>query len=420
MKRNKQNNKQATKQPSKQATKKTTPMKANTPTPPVAPVKATPAFKALPKGMTHDKNLLLAVFHIQNPSHNIACNNHAMDVISGLAPEGCTVIRSKGNMLIRKGPASGPHPHYLAHMDQVHDYEPFMKVHATGNLLHAVDGNNKRTGVGGDDKCGVYLALMMLHQLDHCTAVFVRDEEVGCLGSGEVPLAWFDHASFVIQADRNNHTMDIIRDTNGMVCASDAFIKGLKELPIVCAAGHTENSGTITDIGELSSRGLEVSMVNISSGYHSPHSHNEVVLLDELAIACQLAFEAASLMGTARWHHVPESQYFSSSWGAATVTPSGKWPTSGHRTSYHSGSSSSYGGWGDTDEGIGDWTPADAASYESLALDHAEHQRRENVIATLVGAYGYDREFDGLDSWDLLDLEDILEECELGAKPGFR
>ncbi len=209
----------------------------------------------LPQGMAHDKGLLLSVFAIQNPSRNRACNDHAMEVIAKLAPAGCTVVRSKGNMLVRKGKASGPHPYFIAHMDQVHDYVPFMKVLVSGNVLHAVDGNQEQCGVGGDDKCGIYLALSMLHTLPHCTAVFVRDEEVGCLGSGEVPLAWFKHASFVIQADRNNRTMDVIRSTNGMSCASDAFMAAILSLPMAVAAKHSPAEGSITDVGELASRG---------------------------------------------------------------------------------------------------------------------------------------------------------------------
>lgn len=352
-----------------------------------------PAPKPLPKGMKHDKDLLLAVFHIQNPSRNKACNDHAMKTIISLAPEGCTVVCNRGNLLIRKGPAKGPHPHYLAHMDQVHDYVPFMKVLLNGNIMSAVDGNEAQCGVGGDDKCGIYLALRMLHVLDHCTAVFVRDEEVGCLGSEQVPLSWFEHAAFVIQADRNNHSMDVIRNTNGMICASDEFMAAVGGLPIVCAAGHTENTGSVTDIGELSSRGLPVSMINISSGYHNPHSHREIVMLDQLSITCQLAFEAASLLGGQVWAHEPESQYFN------------------RGSRYRGGYGGGYSQW-ETD----DWSPTKgAATYEEMVEDNAEavdQANREWAIHELTEHYGYDRDFDCLDAWPTNDLLSLVDECE--------
>jgi hypothetical protein len=362
--------------------------------PRIAPPVPKPAPKPLPKGMKHDKDLLLDVFHIQNPSRNKACNDHAMETITSLAPAGCTVIRKAGNLLIRKGPAEGPHPHYLAHMDQVHDYEPFMKVILNGNIMSAVDGNEAQCGVGGDDKCGIYLALRMLHVLDHCTAVFVRDEEVGCLGSEQVPLSWFKHAAFVIQADRNNQTMDLIRETNGMLCASDEFMAAVSGLPIVCAAGHKPNTGSITDVGELSSRGLAISMINISSGYHNPHSKREIVLLDQLGITCQLAFEAASLLGNQVWAHEPESQYFT-------------------RGSRHGSGYGRYNSAWDTD----DWSPITKGSqtYEEMVEDNdaaADTANREWAINELTVHHGYDRDFDCLDSWITDDLLELVDECE--------
>lgn len=347
-----------------------------------------PTKPPVPKGFKHDKDLLLSVFAIQNPSRNRACNDHAMDVITSLAPPDCTVIRNRGNLLIRKGPASGPHPYFISHMDQVHDYVPFMQVLLTGNLLHAVDGNGDRCGVGGDDKCGIYLALRMLHVLPHVTAVFVRDEEVGCLGSNIVPLQWFDHASFVLQADRNNRTMDVIRDTNAMECASDDFMDCILSLPICKAAGHKENTGSITDIGELASRGLPVSMVNISSGYHGPHTANEVVHLDELSVALQLAYEAATEMGGKRWDHDPSSSWYGS-----------------HK----------YGAWGSS--GYESASYKDVLDYGVTAPQHKPtipdegSPHREAVIAELVFDFGHDREFDCLDEFTTSELEMWVDDC---------
>jgi len=376
--------------------KKNTPTtKPVTPTPTPTPPKPKPQPKPkLPKGMEHDMKLLKAVFSIQNPSNNKACNDHAMSTITGLAPDGCTVVRNRGNLLIRKGAATGPHPHYLAHMDQVHDYVPFMSLELKGNVLAAFDGNGKQTGVGGDDKSGIYLALMMLRHLDHCTAVFVRDEEVGCQGSGVVPLEWFAHAAFVIQADRNNRTMDIIRSTNGMNCSSDAFFDAMLGLPVCVAAGHREAYGSVTDIGELSSRGLHVSMVNISSGYHEPHSRREIVHMDELSVMLEVGRQAASLLGDKRWDHVPEDEYARYKGYGRGYTPTYGKPN--------------YTGLED------DW--AAGYGYMDINLDTEDiDSEREEIIRLLVDDHGFDREFDGLDQLDTADLDDMLFEYEEAA-----
>jgi hypothetical protein len=74
----------------------------------------------------------------------------------------------------------------------------------------------------------------------------------------------------------------------------------------------------VTDLGELGNRDLNCSMINISSGYHYPHSPNEIVKLDELSVALQLAYECAVELGSKRWAHTP-----SSSWGADVYYSSG-------------------------------------------------------------------------------------------------
>ena len=397
------------------------------PTTPVTATKDKTSEPAKPKGMSHDKSLMLAVFAIQNPSRNRACNDHAMAEIIRLAPEGCTVVKNKGNLLIRKGDASGPHPHFLAHMDQVHDYAPFMQVIISGNVMHAVDGNNEQHGIGGDDKCGIYLALTMLRTLPHVTAVFVRDEEVGCLGSAVVPLEWFDHASFVIQADRNNSTMDVIRDTNSMNCATDEFMEAILQLPITKAAGHSDAYGSITDIGELAERGLPISMINISSGYHHAHTSREVVHLDELGIACQLAYEAATTMGSVVWGNAPESAYFG---GGGSVSHYGcsdnYWKSGGY-----GGNHGQAGGWSTEQESVqsqrlipstegGGMLSAEEAAFEREMYmegveDALENNRREGLIGALVSEYGMDRDFDVLDQFDTEGLEEMLEDRDMAA-----
>lgn len=263
-----------------------------------------------PKGVQLDEcdlDLLHKVFMIQNPSFNEACNNHAIESIRNLIPKGCTVVVEEGNMVVHRGNLDVIRPFYLAHMDQVHDYVPFMTLDILDGVLYAYDGNKKQTGTGGDDKCGIYVAIAMLHALPNCSAVFVRDEEVGCVGSQSVSLEWFKNAAFVIQCDRNNTSYDIIAKTNGMVCASDEFVEAMLSLP-ACKL-HTKAQGSVTDIGTLAKRGLEVSMINLSSGYHEPHSSREVVSIEQLRLATTIARQTAVNYGTSVWKHTPTPLY---------------------------------------------------------------------------------------------------------------
>lgn len=345
-----------------------------------------------------EHEMLERIFMLQNPSNMRRCNDYMIEQLIDLAPEGVTVVRRRGNLLIRKGASSGPHPYYLAHLDQVHDYAPFMELAVEefkhgGELLCAYDANDRQHGVGGDDKCGIYLAMVMLHKLDHVTAVFVRDEEVGCQGSSEVPLSWFKHAAFVIQSDRNNTTMDVIRDTNGMTCASDEFLSSILELPIAVEQGHSENTGSITDVGELASRGLEVSMINISSGYHHAHTDDEYVDLRELDVSIILAYEAAQNLGDIKWHHKPTS-----SWGKRSK----RWSYTEYdeftTPRYDSGLQSELREAGfEYGHQVDDWTPTDEV------FSNFNNYSRQEVIDGLE-EFGYDRNFDALDHFDDGDL----------------
>lgn len=346
--------------------------------------------------MKINKSLLLSVFEIQNPSRNRACNDEALRVVRSLLPAGCAVKIKGGNMIATKGSADKVRPIYVAHLDQVHDYAPFMRLHIKGDVLSAADGNGEQCGVGGDDKCGIYLALEMLHRLPDVSAVFVRDEEVGCIGSGLVPLSWFDRAAFVLQADRNNRTFDVIRKTNGLRIASDDFFERVLNLP--ACDGHDEATGSITDVGELARRGLDVSMVNISSGYHDPHQRTETVRLSELATACDVAMQAGQVLGHHQWGHTATSTY---------VRPSYTLPAMYGGSSYKSRSFDQWA-FDDFDELPAPKAPAIAPAWSA---------DREALICELVG-WGYDRDLDGLDSMSDDELEQWcdVEETAIGGR----
>lgn len=219
-------------------------------------------------------------------------------------------------MLICKGDPDAVQPCFLAHTDQVHCYQPGFKVDVihvkgVGSCVVAYDGNDEQCGVGGDDKCGIYLCIRMLMapEIPNCKVVFVCDEEVGCVGSRRVPLSWFDNVSFVLQGDRRHDTADLITSTNGYEISSEEFTEAMLGLSSAVSGGFQENEGSVTDVGELGRRNLRVSMMNVSCGYHFAHTDSEYVVLSELAITENLFFEAATELGTTEWHHNPTSVY---------------------------------------------------------------------------------------------------------------
>lgn len=86
---------------------------------------------------------------------------------------------SYGNIYVTKGDAEN-YPTIVSHIDTVHaiNHNSIVKRHK--NVLYSIDTTTfERTGIGGDDKVGVYICLSMLHNLPACKAVFFKDEEVG-------------------------------------------------------------------------------------------------------------------------------------------------------------------------------------------------------------------------------------------------
>ncbi len=60
------------------------------------------------------------------------------------------------------------------------------------------------SGIGGDDKVGVYTCLNALFQegIESVKVSFFRNEEIGCIGSKAADMKWFEDVNWVCQLDR--------------------------------------------------------------------------------------------------------------------------------------------------------------------------------------------------------------------------
>jgi tripeptide aminopeptidase len=187
------------------------------------------------------------------------------------------VLQREHNIYITKGKAEF-YPCVVAHLDTVHPIYKDYKIVKQKGTYYAFSGK-KQVGTGGDDKCGIYVALRALTELEFVKVAFFHDEEIGCVGSGKAYMKWFDDVSLAMQADRRGAD-DIIFSAAGNTLASPDFIQMIK--PMYQKYGFKQAFGSITDVQELKNRGLGVSCFNISAGYHFPHSDMETVVEAEL------------------------------------------------------------------------------------------------------------------------------------------
>jgi putative aminopeptidase FrvX len=187
---------------------------------------------------------------------------------------GCYVYVDEGNVYAIKGD-SETYPCIVAHTDSVHDIINGYKVISNNKIAMAYDTiKNKPTGIGGDDKVGIYIALQCLQDLHTCKAVFFRDEEIGCEGSSYADMDFFNDCRFVLQCDRKGNK-DFVNNIMGTELFDSKFSNAIA--PILKKHGYSETSGGMTDVYQLKSDGLKIAVANMSCGYYNPHTDGEII-----------------------------------------------------------------------------------------------------------------------------------------------
>ena len=164
--------------------------------------------------------------------------------------------------------AQGKFPVLLvAHMDTVHKKLPNMIVYdQTQDIVSSPNG------IGGDDRCGVYMIFEIL-MFFNCSVLFTEDEEVGGIGAGKFAksdLASELHFNYILEFDR--------ADANDAVfysCGNDEFEA------FITQDFYKTNYGTYSDICDVAPA-LGCAAVNLSCGYYKAHTTDEYVVLSEM------------------------------------------------------------------------------------------------------------------------------------------
>lgn len=155
----------------------------------------------------------------------------------------------------------------VAHLDTVHAVEP-------EEIYYDVVLKNlySPTGIGGDDRCGVYIILELLERGLRPSIIFCTDEEIGALGANAFTKVYsqISNVNWFLEFDR--------RGRNDVVCYDD----GNEELTKVFEKfGFKSAWGSFSDISELAPF-YGISAVNISSGYYAAHTKDEYINMDDL------------------------------------------------------------------------------------------------------------------------------------------
>ena len=184
-----------------------------------------------------------------------------------------------GNIYAVKGDRKS-YPCVVAHMDEVHLRKTgtYAAHLVADSMVVGYDHQNRRiTGIGADDKNGIWICLKCLEEFKAVKCVFFVQEENGCVGSRKADMDFFADCRFVIGCDRRGNG-DIITRVHGTELCSDEFLEIIRP----GRYGYSPASGLSTDVHTLKTRGLSVSCINLSCGYYEPHTDREYTIWEDL------------------------------------------------------------------------------------------------------------------------------------------
>lgn len=194
-------------------------------------------------------------------------------------PNTIVIKDDKGNLYVTRGKAE-TYPCLVAHMDQVQRIhsKDFQAIETKEIIFGYSPSNRQMEGLGADDKNGIWVCLNCLQQYDNIKCVFFVEEEIGCGGSREAAMSFFNDCRYVIQIDRRG-SGDLITNIGGYTqLCSDEFVSAIH--PEIY--GYKEALGLMTDVETLKDKGLDISALNLSCGYYEPHTDHEFTIKSEL------------------------------------------------------------------------------------------------------------------------------------------
>ena len=229
--------------------------------------------------------LLKSLYEIHSPSGNEKKLKRFIKKWVAANIEGVTCTwDNAGNVYFTKG-ESETYPVVVAHLDQVQKaHAKDFKAVVTEDIVFGFSPSEKEyQGLGADDKNGLWIALKCLETFDVIKVAFFVGEEIGCVGSSKCDMDFFADARFVVEPDRRGGN-DLITSISGYDIASEAFLNAFDYESF----GYKKTSGLMTDVLELTERGVGVACINMSCGYYNPHSDEEFTVIADLLNALYL------------------------------------------------------------------------------------------------------------------------------------
>jgi di/tripeptidase len=201
-------------------------------------------------------------------------------------------------------------PCVVSHTDTVHNIDTInvveeQKKNAQGEMklsLKAYNNLGNPTGIGGDDKCGIYACLELLKELPFLKAAFFVSEETGCHGSRKADKSFFSDVGYAIQFDAPENWMVTER------CWGTTLFERKSEFFKHCDVILKESfpsklqyfSHPYTDVYALK-ESFDFSCINISIGYYDYHTKNEYVVVEDVYNGIEVGKKMIEKLGNSKY-----------------------------------------------------------------------------------------------------------------------
>lgn len=228
-----------------------------------------------------------------------------------------------GNLFMKKG-ESDSYPCVVAHMDTVHlDQREMVGTEdrllilegkgPDGNILYAQQaspsGVNITTGIGGDDKAGVFIVLELMKKFDTIMAAFFVEEEIGCFGSRKaIGDEWLEQAGYFIEFDAPTDDW-ISKRCSNILLFNDEFEKILEPVWEMFNLSKPSISDPYTDVQELK-KNYDVNCINYFAGYMDMHTSFEYVVVEYVQKAIDLGIATINELGNKRYEFISSKKRF--------------------------------------------------------------------------------------------------------------
>ena len=249
--------------------------------------------------------LLRQLYAIHSPTgYEWPMIQYVREYVSKFIPDADVRFDKLGNLYITNGEAGVGYPTLACHLDQVQTlHSEDFEVKEEGGMLYGwSEQNQRREGLGADDKNGIYICLRCLEVCPRLKVFMAVGEEKGCIGSNRADMSFFSDSLYVLEPDCKGGT-EIHTNLRGIPCASLEFEKTLQ----VEQHGYVITEGKGSDILALTLNNIGVSCANIPAGYYQPHKDDEYTVIAELEKCLSFVNSTINTLDK-RFPHIYKSQ----------------------------------------------------------------------------------------------------------------